>query len=237
MRSIKAWKAPSALAAGVLAALAVNPAVAGGQYVVDDAELIDPRSCEVEVWHTNIDGGGYGTFVSPTCRLDSMFQATFTAGFLREDGENEQEYGIELKTLFYEMDRHGYGLGLVVGTEYLTESSRWETLFANAPFSMELVPDQVMFHANVGVERDRGEDDRTAFTWGLGTEVGFDGPVGLVAEVFGDSRSGSDPVLQIGPRFALLDDRLVLDLTYGRELTSGGEKAYSVGVSFVAFEF
>ncbi|OOG23442.1 hypothetical protein B1C78_11295 [Thioalkalivibrio denitrificans] len=233
-------RVPSILAvsaAGLGAMVLTTHALAGGHYVVDDADLIDPRSCEAEIWYTDTDGAGHGTFLSPTCRLDGPWQVTATAGFLRESGSNEELYGLEAKALFMDMETHGFGVGLVAGTEYLTETSRWEVAFAYVPVSFEVVPDRAMAHINLGVERDRGEDDKTALTWGLGTEATLAGPLGFVAEVFGDDRSGSHPVAQIGPRLALLDDRLFADLTWTRELGGDREEAWTVGVIFVALNF
>lgn len=220
-----------------LAVLAPGQALAHGHYVVDDAELIEPRSCEAEIWYTRFDGGDHATLLSPTCRRDGNFQVTGTVGFLRGSSEGGELYGIEGKTLFVDPDSQSYGLGLVAGAEYLTADSRWETVFAYVPFSMPLIPDRAVFHANLGLERDRGEDDTTALTWGVATEATLAGPLGLVAEIFGDNRSGSDPVLQIGPRFFLIEDRLSLDLTYTRELGGDNEEAYTISASLVVVNF
>jgi hypothetical protein len=233
-------KCTRSLATAALACLAIltsGQALAHGHYEVDDAELIDPRSCEAEIWYTRFDGGDHATFLSPTCRRDADFQVTGTVGFLHGSGEGGEIYGIEGKTLFADLDSRGYGLGLVAGAEYLTTGSRWETVFTYVPFSVELIPDRAVFHANLGLERDRGEDDATALTWGVATEATLAGPLGLVAEVFGDDRSGSDPVLQIGPRLSLIEDRLSLDLTYTRELGGDNEEAYTVSVSLVVVNF
>ncbi|MFW5452302.1 hypothetical protein [Thioalkalivibrio sulfidiphilus] len=228
---------PTFMVLAGLFGLASGSAFASGHYVVDDAELIDARSCEAEIWYTDVDGGGHGSFLSPTCRLDGNWQVTATAGFLRAGGESAELYGIEAKTLFTDMDTHGFGLGLVAGTEYLSETSRWEVAFAYVPVSIELIPDRALGHVNLGVERDRGEDDRTAFTWGLGTETRLTDRLGLVAEAFGDDRSGSRPVVQFGPRIGLLDEHLFLDLTWTRELGGDREEAWTVGVNFVALNF
>lgn len=220
-----------------LSLMAASPVFASGHYVVDDAALIDARSCEAEIWYTDVDGGGHGTFLSPTCRLEGHWQVTATTGFLREGGGNTELYGLEAKALFLDRDTHGFGLGLVAGTEYLSETSRWEVAFAYVPVSVELIPDRALGHVNLGIERDRGESDRTAFTWGLGTEARLTGNLGLVAEVFGDNRDGSRPVAQLGPRIGLLDEHLFLDLTWSRELGGDRQEAWTVGVNFVAVNF
>jgi hypothetical protein len=220
-----------------LAVVATGQVLASGHYIVDDAELIDARSCEAEIWYTDVDGAGHGSFLSPTCRLDGNWQVTATAGFLREDGENSELYGLEAKTLFRDMDTHGFGLGLVAGTEYLSETRHWEVAFAYVPVSFELIPDRARVHLNLGAERDRSEADKTAFTWGLGTETRFTDSLGLVAEVYGDDRGGARPVAQIGPRIGLLDEHFFLDLTWSHELGGEKEEAWTVGVNFVALNF
>lgn len=208
-----------------------------GHYVVDDAVLIDARSCEAEIWYTDTDGAGHGTFLSPTCRLDGQWQVTATAGFLRASGEHAELYGLEAKALFLDRDTHGFGLGLVAGTEYLSESGRWDVAFAYVPVSFEPLPDRTLLHVNLGVERDRGEADRTALTWGLGTEAHLAGRLGLVATVFGEDRSGSHAVMQAGPRLNLLGERLFLDLTWTRELGGDRQEAWTAGINFVALNF
>ncbi|ACL71548.1 hypothetical protein Tgr7_0450 [Thioalkalivibrio sulfidiphilus HL-EbGr7] len=94
---------PAPWLAAVSAVLAAGYAFASGHYVVDDADLIDARSCEAEIWHTDVYGGGHGSFLSPTCRLDGNWQVTATAGFLREAGENAEVYGLEAKILFLDL--------------------------------------------------------------------------------------------------------------------------------------
>lgn len=220
-----------------LAALASCGVSAEGHYEVDDAELIEARSCEVEIWYTHVRDGEQGTFISPTCRRDGNFQITGTVGYFAGAGDSEALYGIESKTLLVDPERNGYALAFVAGAEYLTADSRWETLYAFMPLSMEYLDGGAMFHANLGLEYDKGEDDQTAVTWGLGTEIDLGGPFGFIAEVFHHHRKGSDAAVQLGPRIALADDRLYLDLTWGRELSGDKDEFYTVSVRFVIANF
>ncbi len=218
--------------AGALLCLAPAFAVAGGHYIVDDANLIEANRCELELWHTRIDGGGYDAFVSPTCRFGGNYQFTAVFGNERDEGENEQVYGFEAKTLFTQLDTHGYGIGLVVGSEYLTETSQWETLFAFVPFTLPLADERALVHVNLGWERERSEETRNTLAWGLGSEVEIVGPLGVVAEIHGNDRSGRESSIQAGPRLALLNDSVLLDATFGRELGGDNTRTYTLGMTY-----
>ncbi|WP_006786691.1 hypothetical protein [Thiorhodospira sibirica] len=221
----------------ILVALSAS-AQAGGQYVVGDAALIDARSCEAEIWYTDVKEGGYGTFLAPTCRLDGNWQLTLGAGNIKVGGESEQVFGLEAKVLFMDMESHDFGLGLVAGAEYGTEDDRWEIMYAYVPASIELTALNTQLNANLGVERDRTLDkDKNTAIWGLGLESRLLANLSVIAEISGAERSGSDALAQIGPRVYLFDEMLALDLTYSRE--TGGDKieAYSVAASFTVVNF
>lgn len=220
---------PRRLASGLLCVLLPTFTLAG----VDDADLIDANSCDIDLWHTRIDGGGHQSYVAPTCRPGGNYQFSAIFGNEREEGENEQVYGIEAKTLFTSLDTHGYGLGLVVGSEYLTETSRWDTHYALVPFTLSLADDRALVHLNLGWERVRSEETRNALTWGLGSEVGIVGPWVAIANVFGNDRSSSrESNIELGPRLSLLDDRVLIDALYGLELDGERTRAYTLALSY-----
>ncbi len=211
-------------------------------WAVDEAELIEPRSCDLELEYTDVRRGGHSFFVEPTCRLDGNWQVGLGFGREVDDGERFNVYEVQTQWLFRDMDEHGFGLGLSVGAEYTTEENRWERTFARLPYSVELIPDRWVMHANLGVEHDRGEARRRAAIWGLGSEVAVTGPLALLFALSGDDRSENPAEMGVGPRLMLFDERLELNLTYSRQLTippgeSRREESWSVGLGFTALRF
>lgn len=218
------------LVGGLLCGLGLLPtlALAG----VDDAALIDANSCSIDLWHTRIDGGGYQNYVSPTCRPGGNYQFTAVFGNEHEEGESEQVYGLEAKMLFTSLEAHGYGLGLVVGSEYLTETSRWETQYALVPLTLGFADERALVHFNLGWERERSAETRNALTWGLGSEVGIVGPLVAIAKVFGNDRSSSESSIEVGPRLALLDEKVLIDALFERELGGEHTRAYTLALTY-----
>ncbi|MCC5809613.1 MAG: hypothetical protein JJU06_04490 [Ectothiorhodospiraceae bacterium] len=210
------------------AALCAPAVMASGQYVVQDAELIDQRSVEMELWHSDYDEANFllGTF------RDSMpFQLTAEVEMPRFEREL---FALEGKWLFRDIATHGYGLGLFGGAVYDTETNEVEEGVLLVPFTVEAIADRMMLHLNVGVTHVRDGSDTDPF-WGVATEMGLFGPVEAVAEVFGNT--DDDPTVQGGLRLMLLDDQVSLDVSYLKELESGGVSGWAAGIGFEALRF
>ncbi len=209
----------------------VPPVLAGGQYEVQDAALVERGACEFELWHVDVRKGGHGTWLAPTCGLAGQQQISVTAGQEHEGGERNAVAGVEWMLVPRSVDEHDLGYGLRLGAEYREESGRVAEFHALFPVSLRLSHAGVMVHGNLGFSHDRDARRRSAMTWG----VAGDFPVGfnttLVAEMSGNSRSGEHPLLQVGPSMALVDGHVVVDLTYGRVLGGDRDEHWAVGFS------
>ena len=210
--------------------LAYSGALLGsGQYVVQDADLADPRSCDMELWHSDFEDAN---FVNLACRGTAPLQLLGEVEMPR--GSDSEAYRIEGKALTREFDSDGYGLGLFVAAGYDSDSRKWEEGEVFGMLSLEPVADRLLVHLNPGVVYSR-EDSRWSPFWGVGSELALFGPVELVAEVFGVDNNG--PTLHGGVRFVLFDEQVELDITYFEETDSGGTGGFAAGIGFQALQF
>lgn len=217
------------LSAGLLApGLLVSESQASGQYEVDDAALADPSSVETEIWHNDRQEA---SFLSFTGRGKGRWQATAELETAREAAE--EVYGLEGKYLLREMEQHGYGLGVVAGTGYSSALEDSTETSLVVPASMELVPERVTAHANLGTVHDHDADE-TDGLWGVAAEVALAGPLSGIAETFG---TGDDePSWQAGLHAEILDGQLVADLSWidDREADADGW-AFGIGLQPIRF--
>lgn len=199
-----------------------------GQYDVDPAELVDPRSGLFEAWV----GRGAGddnrrVYGSLALRGTGNWMGIIEPGRERDaDGNWENILVLEGVTLF--TDGEGPAdFGLLLGTEYTNADNRFEMAEVRA-LATFMPHDRVVLHANGGIERDRRESSRTALTWGAGAEVALGGPIEAVAEALGNGRSG-DPEGKLGLRWVAPDDAFFVDLTWAAGLESGGRREWVLG--------
>lgn len=222
---------------GLALALGAAPAWADGQYRVDDAAMIERDQCEVNIWHSNVRGGGNTSFGELACRMEWPLEAGVVVGRERDGSHRDTLVELFAKTAFVDIEQDGYGVALQVAGEYSDDSRRVELYEVKLPMTAELADGGLMLHSNIGLERDRRAEERNAVTWGLGSEMKLARNVWMVAEVSGDDREAGDPFVQAGPRLGLWDGRLQLDLSYGRETSGEKEEIWSVGLTLSTAAF
>ena len=152
-------------------------------FVTDDARVVGKKLFLLETSVrrdssvlTNLNLLAYG----PTEKLE--LTAGFTSGFLLE-GEDSWRYAVagplmQAKYLFTEGTPNGYpGVAVVIGagTPYGSQSfanPSWSR-FAYLALTESLgEKEQVLIHANIGVNYSKPDDDwRYATTWGIGTQI------------------------------------------------------------------
>ncbi|RFA26803.1 hypothetical protein CAI21_16100 [Alkalilimnicola ehrlichii] len=217
-------------ALGVAAALLAAPAAvwASGQYVVEDADLIEPRSMVLELWYSDFEEAN---FVEGTVRGEGPFQLTGVIGMPRFGREV-----LELQGKWAVLDRaaYGYGISLFGAVIYDTDTDEVEEGALLIPVTLEPVPDRMLLHVNVGATHVRDGSETDLF-WGVGTEVALFGPVEAVAEVFGND--SDDPTVQAGLRVMLLNDQVSFDVSYYEELEDGGASGWAAGFGIEALRF
>ncbi len=196
----------------------------GGQFLVDDASIIPPQSCELETWVTRADPVTRAT-VSPGCNFTGGSGWTMPLEYNLSD-DDLTAIGLEYKTVLW-TSRSGPALAATGGLRYNRAASELDTYYLNIPLSVQPV-DSLTLHLNGGVEHDRLLDDTYA-TWGLAATLkpGV-GPVWILEMVDNDSRQ--DPIIAGGARMEIGSTRWTMDLGLARD-TQLDETAYTLGIN------
>lgn len=194
-----------------LAAPAAHPS--GGPYVVDDADVIDPGTCQMETWYARRSASSDQAALAPGCHFAGAEWSLFGLA-ARNDGERSRSIAVQGKWLLRPLHTGGPGVALVVGGGAESRAGRLSELFAYLPLSLEPV-DGLRLHANLGGLRDR-DAAQWATTWGAGFDWSLLPRLHLLGERFGDDRG--DRGWQLGLRPVLIEDALHLDLVLGRHI-------------------
>lgn len=216
--------ARAALLAGALAAPAAH---AGRPMVVDDAAIVGAHNCQLESWVQD-NSGSREYWAVPACNAGGNLEVAF--GGARIDGpQGSHSAGVlQGKTLFKPLERNGWGVGLVFGDQFTSETGVVGDMFVSAPVSFSFRDDRFLVHANLGWLHEKIAA-RSVATWGVGAETRLSDRTTLTTETFGQQRGTS--FVQIGLKHWLVTDRVQLDGTYGKRV--GGKSAepfVSIGV-------
>ncbi|MCG5528515.1 MULTISPECIES: hypothetical protein [Halorhodospira] len=240
MQRYGGWMAAAAGLGGALASgAALSGPLPGDAYDIIEAELIDRRSGTVELWHQEVDRSGadrVGTFGALTTRGTGNWQITVGLGTEGVEDDYARAF-LDVEGLWLWRDRHrdGYGLGLAAGADYDISNDQRREHFLLVPLTVDW-GQRTTVHANLGVNHDRTADD-TDGIWGLGLDWRFTERWDVILQVSGDTESDNDARGAFGVRRSLLDDLVQVDLAYGREMSSGEDDEFYLGVSFDAIRF
>lgn len=203
----------------LLACAAAAGAHAAQPYVTDDARLLPEGSCQLELGKRVLRGSREAWFL-PACNAFGNIELTLGANRSWDvDGARATDLVVQAKGLFRELKANDYGLGWVANAEFhrhpLPDEKRIGSMAASAIFSHSFFDDVLFFHANAGAKRLR-DTGATAATWGLAGEFNIvNERFAVLAEVADTTRSRRG--YQAGLWFALVPDRLELDVSVGGE--------------------
>lgn len=199
--------------------IAADHAFAARPMSVDDASILDAKSCQLESWRTH--GGGQSEFwAMPACNFGGNWEMAL--GAARIGASNATL--LQGKTVFRPLATDGWGIGLVLARQAGADAG-WS---ANLPLSVSLGGDQLVLHANAGLQRNMAEKNNAA-TWGVGADIALGARSGLTVETLGQQRGR--PLGQIGMRHSVLPDRLQIDATYGKR---DGVAVVSLGLTITS---
>ena len=227
-----AFKLIVALVAG-LAAAALPPrqvSAAGGAYAVDDAAIDEVGACKVESWISLASNTDLIAVSNPACVVPLFLPVEIgvLAARVRADGEWSTSLLPKAKMTLVKPETGKFGLAIAGGAGFNALTGENTGAFLNIPITYT-VSDTFKLNVNAGWLYDRPNALHYA-SYGAGFEwmPVQDGPVTLIAEVFGligertDPRTIIDPRFQAGIRFTPIKT-VDLDLIYGRNI--GGENA------------
>lgn len=202
-----------ALAAAFIAATGLTSFTAsanGGHFLVDDATLTPPGSCQLESWIQRADSESVLT-LQPACSIDAGWEIAVPLEYNTNNSELET-WGFEAKTILTDDFLDG-ALAITLGVARDQLESDWAGGFINLPYS-RYVQGFGTLHVNVGVEYDQFAESWNS-TWGVATTTALGAASELILEVAGVS--DADPIVAAGIRVPG-GDNWELDVSVGRDL-------------------
>jgi hypothetical protein len=210
-------------------------AFAARPFMTDDARLTTAGSCQLETW-TRVYKNSQEQWALPACNPTGNFEITAGGGRSKKTGEpGINDYVLQGKTLFRELNTNGYGWGLAVGqvnhpSVILGPNSLGNT-YAYIPLSISTLNDKVIYHTNVGWMRDKSTNEHR-MTYGFGAEIQTSERMMLIAETFGDHKA--KPYWQTGARYSLIPNLLQIDTTIGQQYNgSSNTRWISFGLRYI----
>ncbi len=209
---------------------------AGGAHIVDDSEVIDPGTCQLETWVTAFDGGsgggGYAN-ATPTCTLASLPRLEFGLHFQHywygQTLGSDQLLGPVLKYNLVPEDK-GVGVALEFFSSVNVGTGELDLATAILPISIPL-DDKTRINLNAGWSYIRTAAFANALFYGaqIETKIGWE-EISLMLEVFG--RAPGFTGTQLGVRWRPNDGPIEFDLLAGSFLDTVNAKFFTVGITF-----
>jgi hypothetical protein len=208
---------------------AVSAYCAGNAHIVDDSEVVEPGTCQLETWVTNAPPIGGFLNVAPACTFSSLprleLGATFQH-FWSEESRNEL-LGPSIKVnLVPEVT--GVGLGLIFNAGVSLRTGDLGLASILVPVSIPL-GENARVNLNAGWSYIRSDEARDALFYGAQIETKVGGEVLLMLEAFG--RTGGDVGSQVGIRWRPHDGPIDFDFVVGGLFDDLGTRFINIGVT------
>lgn len=222
----------SVLLSAVAACWAYDAWSAGGAHVVDDSEVVDPGTCQVEMWVTRFDPGDSFANVSPACTMEQLPRFEIGAAFQHywDQTLNAPLLGPALK-LNLQPESTGLGIGLVFNAGVSIRTGDLGLASALVPITVPL-DDKVRFNFNVGWSYLRAVDYTNALFLGAQVEAKVGGEVELMLETFSrvPGNLGSFGA-QMGLRYRPNDGPIDFDALVGGFFNADSARFFTLGVT------
>ncbi|MBX3639981.1 MAG: hypothetical protein KF888_05630 [Nitrosomonas sp.] len=208
--------------------------------IVDDARIVDAKSCQVESWMQK-NTGSVEFWALPACNFTGNLE--LTAGGAMSSGLKDSKnpnLQLQAKTLFKDTEENGWGIGWVIGAVHsptINTNRNWTgDLYSYVPLSLSFRDDRLIVNANIGWLYRRSESSRHHMTMGIGTEISLSRRLWLIAETFGQNHG--KPFYHAGFRYWIVPDHIQIDTTYGNRMAAGnGEQWFTVGLRLISPAF
>ena len=208
--------------------------------IVDDARIVDGKSCQVESW-VKINRGNTEYWALPACNFSGNLEITSGGALTSDnDGTRTTDFVLQGKTMFRVLEPNGWSMGLTVGAvrhpDIQSSGSLIGDIYSYAPMSFSFSDDFIIVHTNLGWMHEK-ETGRHRMTWGIGAETQLFGErTWLITEIFGQNQGR--PFCQAGLRHWVVQDRVQIDATYGNRLGNGAaEQWVSIGLRLLSLPF
>ena len=195
---------------------------AGGHFAVDDATILEPGECQVEVWRESADGIGWLGHVGPACRVGPV-ELAVNADHLRvRDRPSQTALGPQVKWVAAIDDR--LGVGLVASATWRVATPHYVGATLYAPLSVKLA-ESLRAHVNVG--RDWFRDGPSRAHGGVALEWQAAPAWALIGERF---RQAGGDFARVGAQWQA-SEAIVFDLSRTRGLCAAAASGWAIGVT------
>jgi hypothetical protein len=218
---------------------------AGGAFAVDDSEIGNPGSCEVDSWVSAAGNHNFAAVTNPFCVVKLGIPVEFDGQIQRTRNEGVWSTSVtpNAKINIIPVEGHPFGLGIAGGGNWDLVTGTNTNDYVYVPFTFQLSKD-FRINLNGGWAYDNVAKIHYA-TWGAGFEWIFLNPFTLIGEVYGQAgrlpavvdgdppspRSIVEPRVQLGVRYTP-QDKVDIDVIWGHN--AGGENAHwlTLGVNW-----
>jgi hypothetical protein len=189
----------------------------GGHFEVDDATVLDPGRCQIELWSLHASTHRL-QHAGPSCRLGPA-EWGLTLEDQHSAGAHTSNVGMQAKVVAASV-----APALDAGLAFSAVRYGHSTLTAVALPATWALNQRVQLHANVGV--DRASAQRHWSRLGAAAEVTFDASFALLAERI---KSFGTRVSRLGVRWSA-GDQTQVDLS-GARVSGSGVSVWAVGLT------
>ncbi|SEL45103.1 hypothetical protein SAMN05216359_109118 [Roseateles sp. YR242] len=209
---------------GLMSLLATAGWAAGGHHAVDDAALLDPGQCQVEVWQERSDAGTFWlNHVGPACRWGGLEWGVNLDTLHQADESPQTYFGPQLKWAVPLSER--VSVGVAAASNWNSRDIRYAGSTVVVPVTWQAAT-TVALHLNLGVDQHPGAGSRARR--GLAAEWSPSMRWSLVAERFDDH---GERRWRAGARY-LVSDQVSLDLSRAAHLGPDTRPWWALGINW-----
>jgi hypothetical protein len=212
------WLAPSLL---LWMAVASSSAFAARPLNTDDANVVDPQSCQDESW-VKKSKMSIERWIVPGCNFFADTEISLGVNFQSETGSPSSQFHLmQAKKRWRVLEPDSWGISTTLGTlkhTGLLASDTVNDVYLNVPITWSIGQDRYT-HINVGWVKHQ-QQGYGAKTWGIGFEQPFNKQVIGILETYGEERQSSK--YQVGLRFWIVPQRVQIDTTLGNVWGASG---------------
>ena len=196
------------------------------QMIVDDAEIVNYRSFQVETWY-----GTEESWFQPAIALGRYWEFTPGIVFDSKDNFRADRWFTEIKFVPGDIDFDGYSYGFVFAPVFSVDGG-FDEYYTYIPYSREILDRSSILHVNLGFQAlKNGGDWDHALTTGVRGDFELNNRFTLLGEIF--SADFGKPILHGGFRIAIVPGLLESEITYGQGFRNSMDyPGFNVGIAF-----
>jgi hypothetical protein len=192
----------------------------------DDANVVDPKACQVETW-VRRDRSSTEQWAIPGCNFWGDIE--WSLGGQQRSEDTPWTSGLLLgqaKKRWMSLADGDWGLSTTLGFVNTQPTAVFNApqrdVYVNAPITRALGQDRFV-HLNLGWVQ-HGRDNSARATWGLGGEWPLRPNWIAIAEVYAENTMPSQ--YQVGLRFWVKPQRIQIDTTYGNVVGTAQDQSW-----------